>query len=610
MDLIPRLRINPARDLVLLYCWKNFGSGGRAVGRGVLDFDDIYFMVQSPSVRSPWKDRIEGEMSGLKASMALLSDRLSMPELLRSNGDFSSSPVPHLPNGQSDDPGPSFENNGDSWNPISSDDRGPAAVPASFVSEVTQHSPTSRRYPKRPALDIISRGIVTLDQAQMLFNVYITKHDNYIYGVLEQSSTFVSVRSSSSLLLAAICAVVSLHVVSTDIPHEKCYEEFIRLSSSQLFSNGNSLQDVRALCIGAFWLPEISWTLVGNAVRVATEMQLHRAYRGAISGDRKAYVAARLYYLVHVCDHQFSIAYGRPPLTGEYEAVKAVDQFMACPFSTEDDGRLISQVKLWTTSSAVFSTFGTDTRHAMGDSDIGKFMKFNLALDTWRLNWSEKLKPHATIGNYPRKGVGLHYHFAKLYLCSHAFRGVSTEAVASGAALSAEMRETADSAVLSATAILRSINTDDEFQSFMSNLPLYFDTMIAFASIFLFRISTSYSHVIQVDAVEIMKLLRESIVVLERIASAIRPIHLLARITEGLRRLLEQFPESRFPTSDEIVASPGHIINIPDHMDVTHDQLDWIGGVSLDGFSMGNYDFLSNQQFDMWPLDSSSAHPF
>ena len=48
----------------------------------------------------------------------------------------------------------------------------------------------------------------------------------------------------------------------------------------------------------------------GIAVRLATEMQLHCAYRGAIAGDRVSYVAARLYYLVHVCNHQFSIAYG------------------------------------------------------------------------------------------------------------------------------------------------------------------------------------------------------------------------------------------------------------------------------------------------------------
>ncbi|MAD81840.1 MAG: hypothetical protein CL912_02655 [Deltaproteobacteria bacterium] len=296
-------------------------------------------------------------------------------------------------------------------------------------------------------------------------------------------------------------------------------------------------------------------------------------------------------------------------MTGEHEAVAAVDLFLACQFATEDDSRLISQVKLWTISTAVFSSFGTDTRQAIHDNDFGNVLRFNLALDTWRLEWSEKLKPHATIGNYPRKGVGLHYHFAKLYLCSHAFRGVSTDAGDNAKILSPEMQETADSAVRSATSILRSIDTDDEFKSFMSNLPLYFDTMIAFASIFLFRISTTYSHVLQVDATEILKLLRQSVVILESIASTIRSSHLLARITEGLRRLLVQFQETRLNNPVE-VPNHDHNMDTSDQTHVVHDQIDWSVGATLDGFSLGNYDFLSNQQFEIWPIDHNSGQHF
>lgn len=296
-------------------------------------------------------------------------------------------------------------------------------------------------------------------------------------------------------------------------------------------------------------------------------------------------------------------------MTGEHEAVAAVDLFLACQFATEDDSRLISQVKLWTISTAVFSSFGTDTRQAIHDNDFGKVLRFNLALDTWRLEWSEKLKPHATIGNYPRKGVGLHYHFAKLYLCSHAFRGVSTDAGDNAKILSPEMQETADSAVRSATSILRSIDTDDEFKSFMSNLPLYFDTMIAFASIFLFRISTTYSHVLQVDATEILKLLRQSVVILESIASTIRSSHLLARITEGLRRLLVQFQETRLNNPVE-APNQDHNMDTSDQTHVVHDQIDWTAGAALDGFSLGNYDFLSNQQFEIWPIDHNSGQHF
>jgi hypothetical protein len=92
----------------------------------------------------------------------------------------------------------------------------------------------------------------------------MTKHDNYIYGVLEEGSTFKSTRDSSPLLLAAICAVASLHVVSPEVPHESCYEEFVRLCASHAFSSQNNLDDIRGLCIGAFWLADISWSLVST----------------------------------------------------------------------------------------------------------------------------------------------------------------------------------------------------------------------------------------------------------------------------------------------------------------------------------------------------------
>ena len=153
--------------------------------------------------------------------------------------------------------------NGGTWNDDAVEDSGLAAIPASVVSEVTRHSPTTRPSKRaKPSIDIISRGVLTLEQAELLFNYYMSKHDNYIYSVLEEGSTFTKTRNGSPFLLAAICAVASLHVLSTDIPYARCYEEFVQLSTGHAFSSRNNLDDIRALCIGAFWLPDISWILV------------------------------------------------------------------------------------------------------------------------------------------------------------------------------------------------------------------------------------------------------------------------------------------------------------------------------------------------------------
>ena len=148
-----------------------------------------------------------------------------------------------------------------SWNG-DAEDSGPAAVPA-LVLPATKQSPSARASSKGTSgNDVIAKGILILEQAEFLFSHYMTKHENYIYSALEESATFDHTRTSSSLLLAAICAVASLHVVSPDIPYQRCYDEFVQLSASHAFSSRNNLDDVRALCIGAFWLPNISWILV------------------------------------------------------------------------------------------------------------------------------------------------------------------------------------------------------------------------------------------------------------------------------------------------------------------------------------------------------------
>ena len=174
------------------------------------------------------------------------------------------------------------------------------------------------------------------------------------------------------------------------------------------------------------------------------------------------------------------------------------------------------------------------------------------------------------------------------------------------------MREIADAAILSATSILRTINGDPDIQAFMSDLPLYFYTMIAFASVFLLRISTSYSHAIQVDTSEILRLLRESVTVLEEVASNLRQAHLLARIADGLRGLLGQLEEARnrvdrgVPVGAHTMGPEDVDMHLPAAMDIAFEQVDWPAD-SLDGFSMGNYDFLYNHQmttgFEIWPVE-------
>lgn len=139
---------------------------------------------------------------------------------------------------------------------------------ASCVTEVASISQRDSSGPageNRATADLVTRGIISNDTAQALFSVY-SRLDQYLYGILGDHDNLASVRGSSALLTSAICAVGALHSASIGAlgsAFEKCYQDFIDLSAACALSKRNTMDEVRGLVIGAFWLSDLSWTLVG-----------------------------------------------------------------------------------------------------------------------------------------------------------------------------------------------------------------------------------------------------------------------------------------------------------------------------------------------------------
>lgn len=84
-----------------------------------------------------------------------------------------------------------------------------------------------------------------------------TSLNHYLWVGLEQTHPdFSSVRQSSELLTATILTVTALHIPTSAETFDNCYKEFLSLISSSMFSRYHSIDDVRGLCIAAFWLSE------------------------------------------------------------------------------------------------------------------------------------------------------------------------------------------------------------------------------------------------------------------------------------------------------------------------------------------------------------------
>jgi hypothetical protein len=326
-------------------------------------------------------------------------------------------------------------------------------------------------------------------------------------------------------------------------------------------------------------------TALQKAVRLATQLQLHRSIGSALKGDRRSYHETRLYYLVFVCDHHFSIAYGRPPMSRECDSIKAASQFLTTQYVSEDDFRLVSQLNIWCISGPVFETFGVDVNTAVSPQLVPKIRRFMIALDTWRADWNERFGRHAHVGEYPRKGVNLHFHFAKLYLCSLAFRGITPQA----SDMHHELEEIANAAVISAESILRTFINDTELQSYLNGLPLYFDTMIAFAIIFLLKVAMKFYKTVRIGRAEIMTLVKDMALVLRQSAATMHRQHLLRYIAEGVDKILpkcdEGFssqPQSSIPEISQqpvqsqlgFTQTPGSAFNWVDDFDLLSSHAD------------------------------------
>lgn len=277
---------------------------------------------------------------------------------------------------------------------------------------------------------------------------------------------------------------------------------------------------------------------------MAGELNLHRCIPKAPHTKRACYLRTRLYYLVYICDHHFSIAYGRPPLTRDFSSITPPADFLRSEFATEDDMRLISQVEIWNISTRVFDQFSLDPEAHLSDQLIPQLRRLSIALDTWRADWPERFIANEYVGNYPRKGADLHYHFAKLYLCSHVFRKAP---VAEGEPLQLgpELKEFAEIAVHAATSILQAIISDEEIQSYFHGLPAYFDTMMAFAFVFLLRVTIKDPVNMWMDEAGIAETLDKLVVCLEGITETMHSHHLLTSIAQSMRRLLDRFGYSR-----------------------------------------------------------------
>jgi hypothetical protein len=172
---------------------------------------------------------------------------------------------------------------------------------------------------------MITRGTLSLADAERLTQAYLSKADYYLYGVGSKFKDLDSIRRASGLLLAAICTVSALHDSGGRSLYAVCNTELRKLVSHFVFTSKVNLEDFRGLCIACFWISDIAWPVSGLAIRRAVEFDLQQSYSVIKSGAssnastsghtrEEAIECMRLWYLFCICDQHLSILYGRPSI--------------------------------------------------------------------------------------------------------------------------------------------------------------------------------------------------------------------------------------------------------------------------------------------------------
>lgn len=280
-------------------------------------------------------------------------------------------------------------------------------------------------------------------------------------------------------------------------------------------------------------------------------------------------------------------------MTESFRSLAFGNSFLASEHACQDDTRLFSQVEVWMISYRTYKTFGIDNEAALSSSCLTDFRRIGIALDTWRADWEESLTSDEYLSNYPRKGSGLHYNFAKLYLCSHAYRGL-LNAQSSRMSTPSGLEEFAAKAIAAADAILRVIISDSEIQSYLDGLPTYFDTMIAFAIVFLLKAVSKIPRGLRVHKGETLELLSQISAVLVRVTVGMRKEHILCSISKSVEKLVGKAMSTDF---EEVQNAQPDIDSSSWNPDLSNDDFAWLMN-SDNSMFVGNFD-LTGPAYDI-----------
>lgn len=243
------------------------------------------------------------------------------------------------------------------------------------------------------ARDFIAAGQISVPDAHRLFDLYINLLDKFIDGVGGRWESLEILRSRSPILTASIMAVAALHDPQSEHIYPICNQELRRLVAASLFDQHANKDYLRALCLASYWLSDVSWTLVGVAVRKATEMNLAGSYQRVLSeGSEDAADRLRVWYHLYLSDRNLSFVFNRPSLVRDDPSVVGWDEFLKSPVARGQDKTLVLMLGSHLILGPVRDLFGPDNGTPIPVAYATQIAYYSQQLDHWLGVWLNVLR--------------------------------------------------------------------------------------------------------------------------------------------------------------------------------------------------------------------------
>lgn len=363
------------------------------------------------SERSQWKEDMHRDISTMHGAVQDILKRLSMPPIqplkAPTNEDAQeTSPYDDTVVEKVEDVGPSCDNSPK----LAARTESLQNVPIESLYQITRlrsfRAENSGDESKTDeGTDVISKGIVPLEDAERLTTLYLGRLDHYAYSIANKFANLQSIRRRSVALTNAIMTVSALHDPHSNQLFGPCFRELKRVLSESMFDRRIDREYLRAMCIGSFWLSDISYTLSGHAIRRAMGINLSsNYYRVLKDGSEDAADCLRLWYMLYICDQHLSILYGRSTIIRvDDPSLQGWEQFLEKHVAVEQDRRTASQVSLMIIMGSIRDFFERNKgdSQTLSQNFTEHLANFDRQLDLWMEKWFKRLSTYTSCSTYP-----------------------------------------------------------------------------------------------------------------------------------------------------------------------------------------------------------------